>query len=130
MASFSRVSILKIIELVLTCVLIGLHYHSFEAADLHAHIIISATFGGFLVVLAGIFAGIISGQPMPKRVDMFYSLCGVALFAASGVLTIQYYNNQWITIDKDKKNIGVAKGSIAIINAVIFLLDLVFTFRD
>ncbi|CAB3363990.1 uncharacterized protein LOC135938932 [Cloeon dipterum] len=130
MAGMSRVSILKIIELVLACVLIGLHYHSFEAADLHAHLIISATFGGFVIILAGIFAGIIAGQPMPKRVDMFYSLCAVALFATSGIMTIQYYNNQWITIDKDKKNIGIAKGSISIINAVIFLLDLVFTFRD
>jgi hypothetical protein len=54
----------------------------------------------------------------------------VILFATSGVLTIQYYNNQWITLDNDRKNIGIAKGTISIINAIIFLLDLVFTFRD
>jgi hypothetical protein len=61
---------------------------------------------------------------------MFYSLCAVALFAASGVLTIQFYNNQWFTIDTERKNIGIAKGSISIISAIVFLLDLVFTFRD
>jgi len=52
----------------LACVLIGLHYHSFEASDLHAQMIISATFGGYIIILAGIFAGILAGQPVPRRV--------------------------------------------------------------
>jgi hypothetical protein len=56
---------------VLACVLIGLHYHSFEASDLHAQMIISATFGGYIIILAGIFAGILAGQPVPRRVVSF-----------------------------------------------------------
>ncbi|XP_047107393.1 uncharacterized protein LOC124776438 [Schistocerca piceifrons] len=126
MANVSKVSILKFLEIALTITCIGLHLHSFAAKDANEQLIICGTFGGFLVILIGIFVGMFTGQPVGRRVDIFYSLAGCALFVAAGALSIQYYENMYKGDLRDK---GLSKGALAIINGVCFLLDAVFSFR-
>ena len=67
--------------------------------------------------------------------DLFYSLVGCAMFITSGVLIIQFWNDSvggkvigWAS--SDRKNLGITKGSLAIVNGILFLVDVVFTFRD
>jgi len=57
------------------------------------------------------------------------------LFITSGVLIIQYWNDTiggkftgWVS--NDSKTTGITKGSLAIVNGIVFLIDVVFTFRD
>lgn len=126
MANISKVSILKFLEIALAITCIGLHLHSFAARDENEQLVICGTFLGFLVILIGIFVGMFTGEPVGKKVDIFFSLAGCALFVASGALSIQFFDNMYKGDLRDK---GLAKGSLAIINGVFFLLDAVFTFR-
>ena len=52
--------------------------------------------------------------------DVFYSLVGCGLFLAAGVFIIQQYDVSW---KSDFRDFGLAKGALAIINGVIFLID-------
>jgi len=134
--ALSRLSIIKLLELIVTLTCLGLHYNSFgEVVDRHSVLIINGTFVGFTIILVGLFAGYIMNTPINKRIDLFFSVIGCALFITSGVLILQYWNDTvggkftgWVS--KDDKTLGVTKGSLAIINGILFLVDFVFTFRD
>lgn len=66
--------------------------------------------------------------PINKRIDIFFSLVGAALFIATGVMVIQHWEDAFIK--SDTRKLALAKGSVAIINGVIFFLDTILTFRD
>ncbi len=73
--------------------------------------------------------------PINKRIDIFFSIVGGILFIASGVLIIQFWNDSGYgkihgIFVKEDKNLGITKGSLAIINGILFFIDVVFTFRD
>ena len=73
--------------------------------------------------------------PINKRIDLFFSLLGCAMFIASGVLILQYWNDSATAkvvgfFDNDKKTLGITKGSIAVVNGILFFFDVIFTFRD
>lgn len=61
-----------------------------------------------------------------KRVDIFYSLVGVALYVASGAIIIDRYQNAGSSNIRDK---NLAKASLAIINGALLLIDAVLTQR-
>jgi len=134
--ALSRLSILKFLELIITLACMILHYNSLgEQTSRHDIMLINGTFVGFSIILIGLFAGYIMNTPINKRIDLFFSLVGAALFIASGVLILQYWNdsvggtfNSWVS--KDNKTTGIAKGSLAVVNGIVFLIDVVFTFRD
>lgn len=68
-----RVYILSIIfffnfSQLLVCILIGLHYNSFNAGDQHTAMITMGTFGGYLIILVGLFIGSVMGTPVNRRV--------------------------------------------------------------
>lgn len=52
----------------LVCILIGLHYNSFNAGDHHTAMITMGTFGGYLIILVGLFIGSVMGTPVNRRV--------------------------------------------------------------
>ncbi|XP_015608169.1 uncharacterized protein LOC107273976 [Cephus cinctus] len=126
MAVITRLAIVKFLELLLVCILIGLHYHSFRTGDDHTAMITMGTFGGYLIILVGLFAGGVMGTPVNRRVDLFFSLIGCALFIAAGALNIhefEKYNKSSL------RDTGLAKGSISVIEGALFLVDAVLTFR-
>jgi hypothetical protein len=51
------------------------------------------------------------------------------MFIAAGVLIIQEWQDRYL-VDKDTKRIALAKGSLAIINGVLFFIDAFLTFRS
>ncbi|PSN45600.1 Protein snakeskin [Blattella germanica] len=124
----TRVHILKMLELALVIVCLGLHYKTYGGyfRTYHEIVIPGAAFGGYLVIMAVSFVGIFSGQPINKRLDIIFSMIGCALFVAAGSFAIEYYKD---TRSSDEKNMGLAKGSLAIINGVIFLIDAALSFR-
>ncbi|KAL6422804.1 hypothetical protein ACFW04_010778 [Cataglyphis niger] len=126
MATVTRLSIIKSLELLLVCILIGLHYHSFNAGDRHTAMITMGTFGGYLIILVGLFIGSVMGTPVNRRVDLFFSLVGCALFVATGALNIDFFDKMRRSSFRDT---GLAKGSISIIEGAIFLVDAFLTFR-
>jgi hypothetical protein len=134
--ALSRLSIIKFLELLVTLVCCGLHYSSLkENTDPHHIMLINGTFVGFTVILIALFAGYMMGTPINKRIDLFFSLIGSAMFIASGVLILQFWTDSVsgkVTgfFSEDKKSTGIAKGSLAIVNGILFLVDVVFTFRD
>ncbi|XP_070155983.1 protein snakeskin [Polyergus mexicanus] len=126
MVTITRLSIIKSFELLLVCILIGLHYHSFNMEDQHTMMITMGTFGGYLIILVGLFIGSVMGTPVNRRVDLFFSLIGCALFVAAGSLNINYFDKRVKTSFRDT---GLAKGSLSIIEGAIFLVDAFLTFR-
>nr|CAD7459743.1 unnamed protein product [Timema tahoe] len=136
-----KTSILKFVELALTITCLGMHYKDHGPVYSTDLLVVTGTFGGYLIILIGVFAGLVTGQPINKRIvstillqqrsqsqDLFYSLAGCALFVASGALIIQYYDKGYSS--KSVRDLGLAKGSISIINGAVFLLDTFFTFRN
>ncbi|XP_014616402.1 PREDICTED: uncharacterized protein LOC106793741 [Polistes canadensis] len=127
MVNISRLTIIKFFELILVCILIGLHYNSFNAGDQHTAMITMGTFGGYLIILVGLFAGSLMATPVNRRVDLFFSLIGCALFVAAGALNIKYFDQ--IPYKSSFRDTGLAKGSISIIQGVLFLVDAFLTFK-
>ncbi|XP_046820527.1 uncharacterized protein LOC124948233 [Vespa velutina] len=126
MVNFTRLSIIKLFELILVCILIGLHYHSF-VGNQDTEMITMGTFGGYLIILVGLFAGSIMGTPVNRRVDLFFSLIGCVLFIVTGALNIKDFDQ--IPYKSSLRDTGLAKGSISIIQAALFLIDSFLTFR-
>jgi hypothetical protein len=108
-----------------------------DGRDQHTVLLVNGTFVGFTIILIGLFAGYLMNTPINKRIDLFFSLMGCALFIASGALILQHWTgDNWnakfnqIISSNDSKNMGITKGSLAIVNGILFLVDVVFTFRD
>lgn len=127
MATVTRLSIIKFLELILVCIIIALHWHSWNAGERYATMITMGTMGGYLIILVGLFAGALMGTPVNRRVDLFFSLIGCALFITTGALVIDYFNDY--AFKTSFRDTGLAKGSMCILEAGFFLLDAVLTFR-
>ncbi|XP_029044864.1 uncharacterized protein LOC117601835 [Osmia lignaria lignaria] len=127
MAQITRLAVIKFLELVIVCVLIGLHYHSFNAGDQHTAMITMGTFGGYLIILVGLFAGSLFGAPVDRRVDLFFSLVGCVLFIVAGALNIDFFSN--LAYKGSFRDTGIAKGVISLVEGVLFLVDAFFTYR-
>ncbi|XP_037048465.1 uncharacterized protein LOC119082911 [Bradysia coprophila] len=125
--ALSKLTFGKLLELVLTITCLGLHYNSMEQSDMHTILITAGTFVGYTIILVGLFAGYVMNTPINKRIDIFFSLIGAALFIAAGVMVIQHWENGFKT---DTRKLALTKGSLAIINGVLFFLDTILTFRD
>lgn len=65
--------------------------------------------------------------PFSKRVDIFLSVIGTAAFVTSGIFIIEEWENSFRTRTRD---LAILKGSVSILNGIIFGLDALFTFRD
>ncbi|XP_023025629.1 protein snakeskin [Leptinotarsa decemlineata] len=121
----SRLSIIKFLELALAVCCFGLHYKS-HSHDLDTDLLSAAAFGGYVIILVGEFAGHMMSTPFNRRIDIFFSLVGCALFVAAGAMNIKVYdgasNSEW-------RNLGLAKASLAIINGALFLLDSLLSWR-
>ncbi|VVC89045.1 unnamed protein product [Leptidea sinapis] len=72
--AISRLSIIKFLELALTCSCVALHYHSYNA-EADVGMLVTGTFVGYLII----FAGYIMQTPSHKRIDIFYSLVGTRI---------------------------------------------------
>ncbi|XP_053678106.1 uncharacterized protein LOC128728505 [Anopheles nili] len=123
----SRLSIAKFLELALAIICVILHYKSLGERDDITKLLTAGSFVGFSVILIALFAGYLLSNPINKKLDMFFSLIGCAMFIASGVLILKEWENAWST---DTKKIAISKGSLAIVNGVLFFFDAIFTFRD
>lgn len=123
-----RLSIVKFLELALAIACVVLHYKSLGERDPITQLLTSGTFVGYSVILIALFAGYLLSNPINKKLDMFFSLIGCAMFIASGVLILKEWEDSiW---KNDTRKIAISKGSLAIVNGVLFLFDAVFTLRD
>ncbi|XP_076275845.1 protein snakeskin-like [Rhynchophorus ferrugineus] len=125
MASINRLSLIKFFELALAVACLGLH-HKVVSGDWNVDTLSAATFGGYIIILLGGAAGSLMSASGNKKVDLYYSLVGCATFVAAGALNIKHFENQW---KSEARDYGLAKGSLAVINGVFFLLDTLVTWR-
>lgn len=58
---------------------------------------------------------------------MFFCVVGAILYIASGSMSINHFRN-W-RFGSDQANLGVALGSLAIVQGALFILDAFFVFR-
>lgn len=123
----SRLSLVKFLELAVTISCVALHYKSLGETDELTIMLVSGTFVGFSIILIGLFAGYMMGNPINKKIDIFFSLIGCAMFIASGVLILQAWESGFKT---ERRRLAISKGSLAVVNGVLFFFDSVFTFRD
>ncbi|XP_050099123.1 uncharacterized protein LOC126579659 [Anopheles aquasalis] len=120
-------SIIKFLELSLAITCTALHYYSFDDGDLVTGFLATGTFCGFIVILITIMAGYLIKAHLHRRLSIFYSLLGCSTFLTSGIFIIEAWEHAFRTRTRD---LAITKGSISIINGVIFLMDTIFTFRE
>uniref|UniRef100_A0A6B2E6H3 Putative conserved secreted protein n=1 Tax=Phlebotomus kandelakii TaxID=1109342 RepID=A0A6B2E6H3_9DIPT len=125
--AFNRISLIKLLELVLAVTCVGLHYNSLGETEPVTIILTSGTFVGFSIILIGMFVSYLINSPVHKRHDIFYSLVGCALFIAAGALIIQEWENAF---KSDRRKIALSKAGLSIVNGAIFLFDVVFVFKS
>ncbi|CAG9817897.1 unnamed protein product [Phaedon cochleariae] len=111
---------------VLAIVCLGLHYKS-VTNDLNTDIISAAAFGGYIIILIGGFSGHLMTTPFNRRIDIFFCLAGCALFVAAGAMNIKIYQDYG---KSEWRDYGLAKGSLAIINGALFLLDSLLMYNN
>ncbi|CRL04712.1 CLUMA_CG017772, isoform A [Clunio marinus] len=124
-------SVVKFLELSLAICCTYFHFYSFSDDDLVTEFLATGTFCGYVIILTAIMADWIAGYLMKaninKRIMLFYSLLGSALFITSGVFIIQSWDRAFRTRTRD---LAMTKGVVSIINGVIFFMDTIFTFRQ
>ncbi|KAK9299881.1 hypothetical protein QLX08_007265 [Tetragonisca angustula] len=125
--AFNKGFILKLLELVVVCILIGLHYHSFSDRGIISSMITMGAYGGYLIILVGIFFGIIMGSGAERRIDIFYSVVGCILFIIAGALILDHFANS--IYRGSFRDTGLAKGCISIVGGILFLIDAILVFR-
>lgn len=128
----SKLTFAKFLELVLSVTCLILHYKSQGESGQERPLLIAATFGGFSIILIVVALGNLLGTPLNKRLDLFLSIVGCALFIICGIFIIEEWKDATVSkfLDTDTRKIALAKGGLAIANGIIFLGDIVFTFRD
>ncbi|KOC62346.1 hypothetical protein WH47_05329, partial [Habropoda laboriosa] len=112
---------------IVVCVLIGLHYHSFSDGGRHSAMITMGAFGGYLIILAGIFLGILLGSALDRRLDMFFTVAGFILFVLAGALILDYFANS--VYKGSFRDTGLAKGCVSLVEGILFLVDAVLVYR-
>ncbi|XP_043522928.1 uncharacterized protein LOC122535448 [Frieseomelitta varia] len=125
--AFNKGFILKLLELIVVCILIGLHYHSFSDSSINSAMITMGAYGGYLIILVGTFFGIIMGTGVERRIDMFYSVVGCILFIIAGALILDHFANS--VYRGSLRDTGLAKGCISIVGGILFLVDAILVFR-
>ncbi|XP_058448514.1 uncharacterized protein LOC131428528 [Malaya genurostris] len=120
-------SIIKFLELCLATTCTVLHYYSFDDGDLVTGFVATGSFCGYIVILSTVMVGYLMKAHVHRRQNLFYSLLGCGLFLTSGVFIIKAWEHAYRTRTRD---LAITKGSVALINGIIFLMDTVFTFRD
>lgn len=71
------------------------------------------------------------GTPINKRIDIFFSLIGCALYIACGILVFQDWKDGFHDkLDADAAKYAKSKAGLSIVQGVLFLIDVVFTFRE
>ncbi|XP_017890590.1 uncharacterized protein LOC108631277 [Ceratina calcarata] len=124
--AINKGTVIKIVELVIVCILIGLHYHSASDRGLNTAMLTMGAFGGYLIILAGLLFAILLGAALDRRVDMFFSVVGFILFVVVGGLIIDHFANMYRGSVRDT---GIAKGCISIVEGIVFLIDAILVYR-
>ncbi|BES98651.1 Hypothetical protein NTJ_11468 [Nesidiocoris tenuis] len=125
--AFNRLAVIKLVEAILAAVIVFLHYETMEAnSSLHLFLM-TATFGGFLIITIGTFLGYVTGNGINRAADMFYCVMGAVLYITVGSMTINHFQG-W-TFSSGKSNQGLTKGSLAIIQGAILIVDAFFVYK-
>ncbi|XP_050538778.1 uncharacterized protein LOC126904098 [Daktulosphaira vitifoliae] len=129
--ALSKLTIIKFLEIALTLIIFVLHYYSFPNGGENGEImIITGTYVGYVIILAGILIGIFTGTPISSKLDMLFVLIGAALYILSGVLSYKFFNNYWIGNSSSYVSTGMTKAWLSVINGIVFIVDAVFTYRE
>ncbi|XP_037938216.1 uncharacterized protein LOC119671587 isoform X2 [Teleopsis dalmanni] len=123
----SRLDLMKAGELGFAIACLTLHFYSFNDRDIVTSFLATGTFTGFIIVVVGVFAGVLMRAPIHKRIDIFFSVLGCALFVTSGVFIIESWEYTFRTRTRD---LALIKAALSIVNGVMFGFDAIFTFRD
>ncbi|KAG8223366.1 hypothetical protein J437_LFUL001244 [Ladona fulva] len=118
---------LKLIELILSSSCMALNVVA-STNTKGVFILTCIVFGGYIIIFSGMVMGILSRERMPRIVDMFFSLVGMALFVAAGSANLSYFI-AYVKSQPNLKHLGLTGGSLAIVNAFILLIDAAVTYR-
>ncbi|XP_046399737.1 uncharacterized protein LOC124166123 [Ischnura elegans] len=118
----------KILEFVIVCICMGLHVNS-QMIALSQYSLVTIVFGAYIIIISGMLLGFVVCERISRKIDMYYTLLGMALFVAAGSCLISNFSGNGIFYHHNV-DIGLAAGSLAIINAILMLVDAVITFKD
>ncbi|GLG96796.1 Uncharacterized protein GBIM_03700 [Gryllus bimaculatus] len=122
----------KVTELVLAALCMALFIRTAIPTDVARHpdvALLPVTFGGFVIVCTGLVLGFATGDKVPKKIDLLYTWVGVALFLAAGGLLIDFCYRM-PDMREDRRMVALGCGATAIITGVVFIADIIFSYKD
>ncbi|CAL7940774.1 unnamed protein product [Xylocopa violacea] len=125
--ALNKIINIKFAQLLIVCILIALHHHSFVAENYNTLMFTMCVFGGYLIVLAGPCLGIILGFAMDRRLNMFYSAVGCVLFIIIGALVLNFFTGGRCC--SSLQVTGIFKGCFSLVEGILFLIEAVLAFR-
>ncbi|XP_076762195.1 uncharacterized protein LOC143430094 [Xylocopa sonorina] len=125
--ALNKIINIKFAELLIACILVALHHHSFVAENYTTAMFTMCVFGGYLIVLAGPCLGIILGFVIDRRLNIFYSAIGCILFIIIGAVVLNYFTGS--SCCNSLQVTGIFKGCFSLIEGILFLIDAVLVFR-
>lgn len=124
----TRLTFFKLAEVILAVILFFLHYQTFEDRNgIFRLFWLATTYGGFAIIIIGVFLGHILGTPVHKNIGLFYLIVGVILYFVSGYYSYEEFHG-W-AFNTSHANLGLTKAVLSVIQGVIFLADGFFTFN-
>lgn len=123
----SRLTIVKIAELILGIAILCIHYNTLEEPGTFSQVIVTGTYAGFVVIIIGSFIGFLTGNSINKTVDLFFCVVGAVLYILAGIFTYQHFHG-W-KFNTSHANLGLTKSGLAIIQGIVFIVDAFFTFK-
>ncbi|XP_055913582.1 uncharacterized protein LOC129947159 isoform X1 [Eupeodes corollae] len=123
----AHLNAVKFLELAFAIACLVLHFYSFNDGDIITSFLATGTFCGYILIVLGIFAGILMRAPIHKRIDIFFSVIGCCLFVTSGVLLFEAWEYSFRTRTRD---LAMVKASLAIVDGALFGFDAIFTLKD
>lgn len=112
---------------------VGGTWNLYEVKSADAEIIASGVFVGFFIYTSVILISYCFGTTKHKysAVDIIMNVSGTILFTAVGGIALHYWvgfqdENHYVGISQEKQ-IGLALGSLSVVEAAIYLLDTVLS---
>ncbi|KAF0295013.1 Protein snakeskin [Amphibalanus amphitrite] len=84
--------------------------------------------GGMVLVTAPLLIALVAGEIAIEKsfLETLYNVVGFIMMITAGIMAVEFYSNFGSSETRDA---GLAMGSLAIINAIIYLVDAFVAFR-
>ncbi|XP_071444626.1 uncharacterized protein [Hetaerina americana] len=117
----------KITELALSCASMGLQFYALPIPTKDAAVM-QIPFGAYIIIVSGMLLGHITGDRMPRKIDLFFSITGIFIFVAAGEVADRHYIDCIYNQESNILDALVAAGAWIIV--IVLFADSIFVYKN